>query len=299
MPRNHTVQARMLTPVAAKSEACWALHENGKLLLFVHGFGGSATGTWRSFRELLLEDPVFSGYDMVFYGYESRRARASVSAELLFDFVNRFLRAPSSFANHSLEVSRDDDFKYSEIFLISHSLGGPVTRAMLVDAWKNKVPWLRNVRMIFYAPATAGARVEKLARSAGTQGILSLTLFWFWAVYRWPVMDDLRKDSKFLANLLSETRRGLRSRNGGVFQSRGTIFGERENIVEKAELDCDKPYIKPPFRDKDHFTVCKPNSFEDAAYVRLKQLVTKGGNGSEARERKRRPPRPSTGNVNE
>jgi hypothetical protein len=106
------VQARI-----GKSEACWALHENGKLLLFVHGFGGSATGTWRSFRELLLEDPVFSGYDMVFYGYESRRARASASAELFFDFVDRFLRTPSAFANHSLEVSRDHDFKYSEIFL--------------------------------------------------------------------------------------------------------------------------------------------------------------------------------------
>lgn len=63
--QNHTVEI----PVGRnkQSRAYWSLDSTGKILLFIHGFGGKATKTWRSFPGLLLNDNVFSGYDLFFY----------------------------------------------------------------------------------------------------------------------------------------------------------------------------------------------------------------------------------------
>jgi hypothetical protein len=271
--QNHTLPVFVSVSGTGESRAMWSLDPSGRILLFIHGFGGCATKTWRFFPEFLVDDHAFSGHDLLFYSYESRRAAALASAKVLFEFLDPFLSNPASLVNPEVELKRNRDFHYSEIYIIAHSLGAPIARKMLLSARESKSPWLSKVKMIFYAPATAGARAERAARSVGTQGILPLTLLYSWFTYNWPVIDDLRTCSSFLKELHSETKRAISSDGGTVFRSSGTFFGEHEKVVKlQQELPWDSPYTI--IRKKDHFSICKPRTRRDAAYLHLKSLVT-------------------------
>jgi pimeloyl-ACP methyl ester carboxylesterase len=270
--QNHTLPVSVGR--TGESRAWWSLDPNGKILLFIHGFGGCATKTWRFFPKLLVTDHAFSGCDLLFYGYDSRRVAALASATVLFDFLDPFLTNPSYLINHEVDLQRSWDFRHSEIYVVAHSLGAPIARKMLLRARERKSVWLPKVKMVFYAPATAGARAEQSARSAGSQGIFILTALYSWFSYNWPATDDLRRGSTFLTNLHSETDQVILSDVGAVFRSFGTFFGEHENVVDlKQELPWDSPYTIIP--DKDHFSVCKPRKPQDAAYLNLKRLLAK------------------------
>jgi pimeloyl-ACP methyl ester carboxylesterase len=196
------------------------------------------------------------------------------STTILFDFLDPFLQKPAYLINQSIEIKRKFNFRYQKIFLISHSLGAPIARRMLLKAWRNNTPWISSVKLIFFAPATTGARVAQLARSAGSQGIWALTLLFSYLTYRWPVMDDLKVGSDFLKNLSSETEIAAASNRSSVFQALGTFFGELDNIIDlRQEFLWDTPYTIIP--EQDHFSICKPRKPQDAAYGYLKQLVVR------------------------
>ncbi|HWX76968.1 MAG TPA: hypothetical protein VNY32_05805 [Candidatus Acidoferrales bacterium] len=270
--QNHTLPVSVGR--TGESRAWWSLDPSGKLLMFIHGFGGCATKTWRFFPKLLVTDHAFSGCDLLFYAYDSRRASAFASVEVLFEFLDPFLSNPAYLINHDVDLKRSWDFRHSSIYIITHSLGAPIARKMLLKARENRSTWLSKVKIVSYAPATAGARAEESLRSAGRQGIPLLTLLYSWFIYNWPVVDDLRCGSAFLTKLHSETDLAILSDGGTVFQSSGTFFGEHENVVDlKQELPWDSPYTIIP--DKDHFSICKPRRPQDAVYLHLKRLVTK------------------------
>jgi pimeloyl-ACP methyl ester carboxylesterase len=269
--QNHTLE--ITVGPGRQHRAWWSLDPTGKLLLFIHGFGGHAVKTWRFFPKLLLNDNVFSGYDLFFYSYESRRVAALANAVFLLDFLNPFLSNPAYLINDQVDPKRSfEDFHYSEIYIIAHSLGAPIARKMLLRAADNKSKWVPKVKLVFFAPATAGARAEALARSLGSQGILPLTLLYSLFSYNYPVTDDLRTGSQFLTELYSETNEAISSDSGAVFRSSGTFFGEREKVIElKQELPWDSPYTF--VKAKDHFNICKPRRPQDAIYVQLRGLV--------------------------
>ena len=86
--------------------------------------------------------------------------------------------------------------------------------------------------------------------------------------HRWTVLDDLRLGSNFLKNLLRGTIRASGGAAREPFESRLTLFGVYENVIE----------YPPPFRfdnhiqlvhGADHCTVCKPRFPHDAAYFHL------------------------------
>lgn len=143
---------------------------------------------------------------------------------------------------------------------------------MLLTALSRKSTWLPKVKLIFFAPATAGARAEE---------ILSLVFGWFFHIYRYncPVIDDLRSGSTFLKILYSETDKAVSSDGGEVFRASGTFFGEHEKVVElNRELPWDSPYTI--IRSANHNSICKPRSPQDATYVHLRRLARSRGSGS-------------------
>jgi hypothetical protein len=168
---------------------------------------------------------IFSGYDLLFYSYDSRHDSALASATILFDFLDPFLGDPAHRINDQLDSTRPWNFRHSEIYIIAHSLGAPITRKMLLTALLRKSTWLPKVNLIFFAPATAGVRAEE---------ILRLVFGWFFHVYRYncPVVDDLRIGSTFLRILHSETDKAVLSDDGEVFRASGTFFGEHEKVVD-------------------------------------------------------------------
>jgi pimeloyl-ACP methyl ester carboxylesterase len=133
--------------------AHWSLRPTGKLLFFVHGFGGEATSTWRSFPQLLLEDSRWAGWDLFFYGYDSRRIRAGISAQLLERQARNVIEQPH-YANAWLLENRPPGFSYNEVWFVTHSLGAVVVRQMLTEAERHGANWIRASHLVCFAPAS-------------------------------------------------------------------------------------------------------------------------------------------------
>src|SRR5688500_13432064 len=146
--------------------ALWAVNPNRTLLVFVHGFGGSATGTWVAFPELLDVSSKARHCDCVFYGYDGFRTRAYVSALKLLAFLDRLCTDTANTINATLPSvapKRAADFAYDKIIIVAHSLGAIVSRQALVSAHKSGAAWAAKVDLVFFAPAHSGADLLLLA----------------------------------------------------------------------------------------------------------------------------------------
>jgi hypothetical protein len=116
-----------------------------KIVIFLHGVLGGSVSTWTNPRtgafwpKLLADDPDFSKYDVYVYGY---------------------LSPPFSKASNIQEVAlrmqqqlKDQDIftRYDQIFFITHSAGGLITKRML-DTLNTppQVQLLKKVRCVLY-----------------------------------------------------------------------------------------------------------------------------------------------------
>lgn len=109
-----------------KREPKWILSTpekpNNGIIVFVHGLGGDAHGTWQKFPELLRGDSeVAATFDVGFYGFPTGIVIAPwakpVAITTLADGLAASLRLRFS--------------SYERIVLVSHSLGGVVVRKLL------------------------------------------------------------------------------------------------------------------------------------------------------------------------
>ena len=135
-----------------ESEASLAIHPTGIAVVFVHGFGGSAVGTWLEFPTILTGSPKCSGSDLFFFGYKSKRRDAAYSGSELFGFLSALGSEPArTMINPSLPAGatqRSKEFQFKHIVICAHSLGAVITRLALLDAL-NEDPapqWPRRVR---------------------------------------------------------------------------------------------------------------------------------------------------------
>jgi hypothetical protein len=264
------IQRHTLPAVCGVDRSChayWSLRPTRRLLFFVHGFGGHATSTWRELPRLILNDNRWSGWDLFFYGYDSRRIRAGVSAELLGEQVKNLTGQPG-FADAWLPTSRPNDFRYEEIWFVTHSLGSPLVRQMLVNAASRQAAWLQISHLICFAPASTGARIERMMWLLGTTsgGLMGF----IHAIFRqrWVVLDDLKVGSKFLKNLLLATKQASGENAQEPFSSRLTLFGVYEDVVEYPPAFPYDNRIRL-IHGADHCTVCKPRYPHHLAYSEL------------------------------
>jgi pimeloyl-ACP methyl ester carboxylesterase len=246
--------------------AHWSLEPSRKLLFFVHGFGGDATRTWTKFPELLQGDERWKGWDLFFYGYDSCRIRAGISAQLLGDQLSCVVEN-SGFADPWLLNARPKDFRYEEIWFVTHSLGAPVLRQVLITAFDRQATWIPISRLICFAPATRGARITQLLWLLGTTGGFMRVVYALLR-YRLAVLDDIGVGSEFLTQLEHDTERVTAGSTLEPFYSRLTLFGTYENVVA----------YPPPFKfdtrvqrlkERDHNSVCKPRYLNDPQYFQL------------------------------
>jgi pimeloyl-ACP methyl ester carboxylesterase len=266
-------QTHSLAAVCGIDRSCrayWSLNPARKLLFFVHGFGGGAISTWRKFPELILGDDQWSGWDLFFYGYDSRRIRAGTSAQILTSQVTNVVEQ-AGYANPWLIQGRPTNFGYDEIWFIAHSLGAPLVRQMLVDEHERRAAWVNRSHLLCFAPASGGARIERMMRLLGTTGGGWMGIFHSVVRYRWTVLDDLGVGSDFLRRLLSGTVRASGGTPREPFESRLTLFGIYEDITDYPPAF--------PFDNRiqlvhgaDHSSVCKPRS-HDQAYFQLKSEI--------------------------
>jgi hypothetical protein len=103
-------------------------------IIFVHGFNGKPTSTWRDFHGLVDEyssDHEWWGTsDMFFYSYESLHTPIRKNAQKLTEFVEGVWRGVKS---REINTSRGN---YKDLILVGHSEGGVVIRRMILDRFE-------------------------------------------------------------------------------------------------------------------------------------------------------------------
>lgn len=256
----------------SKKTHIWRAWEPRRLVFFVHGFGGVNTEAWLQFPPLMLDDDVFRNDDLLFFGYESKKQGAIASASILFQYCDDFLSRPEQYLTAN-DYPRPADFKYDQIIFVSHSLGAPVVRYMMLKALDEGAAWLSKASLVFFAPVTQGARAEALLSSLVSwrpSGVVALASLYF--RFRWPVISDLKVGSAFLQDLYKRTYRRLGE--GHMFlNSRQTYFAGEEHIIETGEPEL--PFDKPSyyFVGRDHNDVCKPEGSADPVYEKFARLI--------------------------
>ena len=233
-------------------------------LIFVHGFGGEAMGTWTDFPGLLGRMPKAAPYDVFYYGYDMRR-QAGISAVGFRNFLAAIAEAPAfDVLNPSLPTplgQRPRTFRYDHIVIAAHSLGAVVTRLALLqskdDAGK-PLPWLSKVRLVLFAPAHSGAKVIDFAR--GLLSIFSIgKLIETLVRARFQSLDDLDADKPMIRRLEADTLALLNSTDAAAAQCHRAwvLHAGLEDIVNVAPFAQDLSCEELP--DADHMQVCKPS----------------------------------------
>jgi len=234
----------------------WARNPSGRIIVFIHGFGGQATETWKEMAERVCESKAFADEDIVFLGYESRRSRAQVSAARIFAFLDALSDKPSEVLRNSMGglPLRPDDFRFSEFVLIGHSLGGALCRRVVLDGHLNRREWAAKARVMVFAPAHLGANVVNLAQSA----LFTFPLGGFLASaakFRNPSLQDLEPNSKFISDLTSDTEKLIEKIGCSSLVAELVVHAELENIVDTNRF-CEDP-VPVIFTGHDHISVCK------------------------------------------
>jgi len=257
-------------PDGIGSRASWSVHPKGKAIVFVHGFKGSALGTWLEFPRLLQQMKEFAGCDLIFYGYDGARMRATNSAYWLRVFLKEVVENPSKLANQTLWVPRPLNFSYDAVVICAHSLGAVVSRQALLDAHLSKEKWVSKTRLVLFAPAHLGASILPLVyesmgalpinfRLVPTGGImrLLLVLLVFATKLRWRVLQDLEPRCLALKKLLKDSLKAINDGNANFLIAPAVLHAANDDIVHPIRFAEDLPHEVIP--GKSHTQACKPS----------------------------------------
>ncbi|HET9767363.1 MAG TPA: alpha/beta fold hydrolase [Thermoanaerobaculia bacterium] len=260
-----THYAQMVLPaeLGRASQARFAHAPAGTAIVFVHGFNGNSLETWNNFPALLCGRPSCVGCDLFFYGYDSLRTAATVSAALLRGFLQRLWNHPAALANALLDpaAARPDGLAYRRLILVAHSLGSVVARQAMIDGLRERPAdaWAESSRLVLFAPAHKGADIMPLAVESLTGlpviGAYLESVFPM-LKYRYPVLTDLEPGSATLEQLERQARELLAAGRDQMRAAR-VVRGELDRIVRQLDFGDDPP--AEVVVEKGHSDVCKPS----------------------------------------
>lgn len=249
-----------------------------RLIVFVHGWRGSAYDTWGAFDEPPT-DEWWAESDLLFVDYDSTGESVDATATRLRTRLEEFYPVPSRLlvCLGDVAVREDSETPYEELVLVGHSLGGLVARRAVVDAideWRMDGypsamrPGILDARLRLFSPASAGF----LPR--GFLGALQVTPVW-WAVEMFlnrGAYPELKQGSITIIKTQQRTE-AYGSKNGNARSlSASILWANPEKVVATERYDTD---TRTRTADgKNHATVCKPSPDYGVPYEFVKTGLT-------------------------
>lgn len=262
MNTNHTTSCGIKHGL--NTQAFFSYEEPKNLIVFVHGFGGNATGTWHNFLSLILFDDHFKKTDVIFYGYDTFKGQAGDHSAQLYDFLNLMERPGDS---QILPPQQNlPERNYQSILLVAHSLGAVLVRqAQLLASTENK-SWVEKSSLALFAPAHNGAEIILLAMQS-LPGLFSL--LGIFAKFKYPILNDLSPTDEGILKHIREHTRDLQNSNKGDFsKARLVVHAKGDKIIKSFQYLLDTP--SKTIENSNHTKVCKPNQayFEPLDYIK-------------------------------
>jgi triacylglycerol esterase/lipase EstA (alpha/beta hydrolase family) len=230
--------------------AYFSVRPKGTAIVFVHGFTGSAVDTWSEFDRLLLEEPKCAGADLFFVGYESVRITSSSAASVVHEILQTLYSDPESLQNWPLR--RGNLFVYSRFLIVAHSLGAVVSRRAILMGHARNEEWPSKCRLILYAPAHFGARLQRLLTQLLPKKWIALLY------YTAPTIEELKPNSETLRKLKEHTQKAVAG-GADYLKAIKVVQARSDNIIiDKDEVFCGDEHSD--WVDGTHLTVCKPRA---------------------------------------
>jgi len=132
-------------------------NEGKGVIIFVHGVLGDSVSTWTNpetkafWPDLLVKDRTFDQYNIYVYGFASPLAGKSYTIDELAD-------------NMRLVLRQGDVLAHNELIFLSHSMGGLVTRALLLK-YRDLIPKVGF--LYFCSTPTTGSELASIANLVG------------------------------------------------------------------------------------------------------------------------------------
>lgn len=263
---------KSVEPWRSLSRFCWALKPEGKIVIFVHGFGGDSIATWEQFVSLWPRE--YPGWDLASFGYPSYRFNVGEHAISFINFLNLILDAPVPTINSTLEhlisyrpdVKRESDFWFTQIVFIAHSMGAVVCRKALLQ--QQNSPWMSRAHLILFAPAHKGARplmFFNALTSLRWGPVFGASLNFFI-----PALKDLREGSDTLEKLESATK-DIGARDPFVASA---VIHSMPDWTVVNDLYANDPTPRQE-HDTSHTKVCKPSTDEDMPLTEVRNLLSR------------------------
>ncbi len=267
MAANHTTTIAITHGV--NSQGFFSFEKPESLVLFVHGFGGNALGTWNNFPTFILNDNHFQKCDVIFYGYNTFSGQAGDHASQLYDFLC-LLEKPLS--NYILPANQQlPERNYKRIYLVAHSLGAVLVRQAQLLAHVAGNDWVHNTVLALFAPAHNGAKIISLAMES-LPGLSKLV--GIFAKFKYPILNDLDSEADGILNDIKVKTQELQNHGEGEFsKAKLVVYAKGDKVVRNI------PYLNdaPPkvIEGKIHTSVCKPKDEYVNPVDLLRSLIQK------------------------
>jgi len=237
------------------SRAYWALEPNGDVIVFVHGFGGSAVHSWSQFDVLL---PEIANHDVVFYGYDSFRLAITVAARELGELLDSLFVAGAMTVNGTIEreLYRDDQkFVVRRVLLVGHSVGAVICRRTLLDAANAGALWVDRVKLVLFAPAHMGTDLMCLWTSLAGSFRVPLDAL---VKFRIPILREIERGSQVLNDLRSSTKEAMHDGGRSYLRAVAIAICEIDRVVVPDPF-CPADELATVIPRTTHRSICKPN----------------------------------------
>lgn len=264
--QSHTVLSTF--PNGEASQVSYALRGATEAIVFVHGYRGSSLTTWTDFPHLINQITLLENLDCFFWGYDSVREHTESCADRFYKLLRALMTKPAS-ARRPASIPGKNSSPYRRILVVAHSMGAVVSRRALLIADASGAPWTKQVRLMLYAPAHHGARLELV--DGFLPGLLGT--IWKFAQYRSPAINQLRPKSDYLKDFTNDVETALKaSPKPRHLIALRVVHARQETVLHRPEKQFgDDPIAE--FIDGTHKSICKPKAIQSPELHELTEAI--------------------------